>query len=38
MDIASSIQVVTEEIIIKLAKSLHKETGINNLCLSGGGA
>ena len=36
MDIAASIQVVTEEIVIKLAKSLHKEIGINNLCLAGG--
>ena len=36
MDIAASIQVVTQEIVIKLAKSLHKETGIKYLCLSGG--
>ena len=36
MDIAASIQVVTQEIVIKLAKSLYKETGIKNLCLSGG--
>tara|TARA_Y100001968_G_C19413228_1_gene747521 strand:+ start:1 stop:1569 length:1569 start_codon:yes stop_codon:yes gene_type:complete len=36
MDLAASIQVVTEEIVIKLAKSLQKETGIKNLCLAGG--
>ena len=36
MDLAASIQVVTEEIIIKLARSLKKETGMKNLCLSGG--
>ena len=36
MDIAASIQVVTEEIVIKIAKALHKETGIKNICLSGG--
>ncbi len=36
MDLAASIQLVTEEIVIKLAKTLHKETGINNICLAGG--
>ena len=36
MDIASSIQKVTEEIVIKLAKSLKSEYGIENLCLAGG--
>ncbi len=36
MDLAASIQVVTEEILIKLARSLRKETGIKNVCLSGG--
>ena len=36
MDLAASIQVVTEEIVIKLARSLKKETGIKNLCLAGG--
>ena len=36
MDIAASIQAITEEIVIKLSKSLGKETGIKNLCLSGG--
>ena len=36
MNIASSIQKVTEEIMIKLSKSLRAEYGINNLCLAGG--
>ena len=36
MDLAASIQVVTEEIVLKLAKSLRKETGFKNLCLAGG--
>jgi len=36
MDLASSIQAVTEEIVLKLARSLQAETGAENLCLSGG--
>jgi len=36
MDIARSIQVVTEEIVLKLAGSVHKELGVDNLCLAGG--
>ena len=36
MNIASSIQVVIEEIIIKIAKNIKKETGLDNLCLAGG--
>ena len=36
MDIAASIQKVTEEIMINLAKSVRKEFGIKNLCLAGG--
>ena len=36
MDIASSVQKVTEEIMIKLAKAIQKEYKINNLCLAGG--
>ena len=36
MDIAASIQKVTEEIMIKLAKSIRNEYGIKNLCLAGG--
>ena len=36
MDIASSIQKVTEEIMVKLARSIRKEYNIKNLCLAGG--
>ena len=36
MDIASSIQAVTEEIILKITKSLFKEYAIPNLCMAGG--
>ncbi len=36
MDIAASIQKVTEDIMIKLAKSIRHEYKINNLCLAGG--
>ena len=36
MDVAASIQKVTEDIMIKLAKSIQKEYGLKNLCLAGG--
>ena len=36
MDIAASIQKVTEEVVMRLARTLHKETGIEHLCLAGG--
>ena len=36
MDIAASIQLVTEEIMIKMAKSLREEYQIKNLCMAGG--
>ncbi len=35
-DIAASIQKVTEEIVVKMARHWHKETGIPNLCMAGG--
>ena len=35
-DLAASIQKVTEEIIVKLCRSIAKETGEKNLCLAGG--
>ncbi|VAX35460.1 Nodulation protein nolO, partial [hydrothermal vent metagenome] len=38
MDIASSIQHVTEEIMLKMADHIHSVTGQENLCLAGGGA
>ena len=36
MDIAASIQVVTEEVVLRLARTLQKETGSDYLCLAGG--
>jgi len=36
MDIAASIQKVTEQIMIKLAISIKNEYGLENLCLAGG--
>ena len=36
MDVAASVQAVTEEIVLRLARSLRKEFGIPNLCLAGG--
>ena len=36
MDLAASIQVVTEDIILKMASSLHENTGCRNLVMAGG--
>ena len=36
MDIAASIQAVTEEVVMRLARTLHAETGAEYLCLAGG--
>ncbi|MBK8208878.1 MAG: carbamoyltransferase [Rhodospirillales bacterium] len=36
MDLAASIQVVTEEAVSRLARSIARETGQRNLCLAGG--
>ena len=36
MDIASSIQAVTEEIVIKLTKDITKKYNLKNLCMAGG--
>ncbi len=36
MDLAASIQAVTEEVVLRLTRTLRKETGIKNLCLAGG--
>lgn len=36
MDMAASIQAVTEEIVLRLARSVRAETGMKNLCLAGG--
>lgn len=36
MDLAASIQAVTEEIILRLTRAIAQETGASNLCLAGG--
>jgi len=36
MDLAASVQAVTEEVVLKLASNVAKETGERNLCLAGG--
>ena len=36
MDIARSIQVATEEVVLRLAATVHRELGADNLCLAGG--
>jgi len=36
MDLAASVQAVTEEIMLRLTRSLARETGQKNLCLAGG--
>ena len=36
MDIAASIQRVTEEVVMRLARTIQAETGEQNLCLAGG--
>src|SRR5438309_266777 len=38
MDLARSVQVVCEEIMLRMARTLHRDTGMENLCLAGGGA
>ena len=36
MDLAASIQKVTEEVVLRLANTVHNETGQKHLCLAGG--
>ena len=36
MDLARSIQVITEEAMLKMTRFVHRETGMNKLCLAGG--
>jgi carbamoyltransferase len=36
MDLAASVQAITEEVMLKLAAGVAKETGERNLCLAGG--
>jgi carbamoyltransferase len=35
-DIAASVQKVCEEVVLKMARYVHKETGLPNLCMAGG--
>ena len=36
MDLARSVQVVCEEVMLRMARTAHRETGSRNLCLAGG--
>src|SRR3989440_1466239 len=36
MDLARSVQVVCEEVMLRMTRTLHRETGMDNLCLAGG--
>ncbi len=36
MDLARSIQEVTEEVMLRLSHTLHRETGVDYLCMAGG--
>ncbi|WP_295405564.1 carbamoyltransferase [uncultured Thiocystis sp.] len=36
MDLASSIQAVTEDVVLRLGRTVHRELGVDRLCLAGG--
>ena len=36
MDLARSIQVVTEEVMLRMVRQVHRDTGLRSLCLAGG--
>jgi carbamoyltransferase len=36
MDLARSVQDVTEEVMLRMARTVHRETGMENLCMAGG--
>src|SRR5712692_7387071 len=36
MDLARSVQVICEEVMLRMARTVHRETGLQNLCLAGG--
>lgn len=36
MDLARSVQVVCEEVMLRMARTAHRDTGLENLCLAGG--
>ena len=35
-DMAASVQAVTEEIVLRIVRDLHRRTGLSNLCMAGG--
>lgn len=36
MDLAASVQAVTEEVVLRMTRALHAETGMRDLCMAGG--
>ena len=36
MDLAASVQKVLEEVVLRISRTIHEETGLDNLCLAGG--
>ena len=36
LDLAASVQAVTEEVMLAMARNLHQETGLSSLCMAGG--
>jgi carbamoyltransferase len=36
MDLARSIQVIVEDVVLRMARHIHSETGMENLCMAGG--
>jgi carbamoyltransferase len=36
LDLARSVQVVCEEVVLRMARTVHRETGLDDLCLAGG--
>jgi len=36
MDLARSVQIVCEEVMLRMARTVHRETGLDRLCLAGG--
>jgi carbamoyltransferase len=36
MDLARSVQVVCEEVMLRMARTVHRETGLSKLCMAGG--
>jgi carbamoyltransferase len=36
MDLAASVQAVTEDIVLRMVRHVHEQTGMENLCLAGG--